>query len=212
VAEPDEEARYRRPRCGRRGKPVETAVQRGGPWTCTASGASSSRRCRALPAGEHGKVTAAVPWARHDDRFTMPFEEHAAWCYPHMPWTKVAAQLRVTWEALAGIVARAATDGRARPGRLEGLRRIGIDEKSRGKGAGKYLTVVTDHDSGRIAWMAEGRNQDTVRAFFDALGQERAALLAHMSADGAGWIHAVVRARAPPGPGPAAPASPRQHR
>jgi transposase len=65
--------------------------------------------------GEHGKVTAAVPWARHDDRFTMPFEEHAAWCCAHMPWTRVAALLRVTWEALASIVA-----GRRGPARLIG--------------------------------------------------------------------------------------------
>jgi hypothetical protein len=33
--------------------------------------------------------------------------------------------------------------------RLQGLRMIGIDEKSWGKGAGKYLTVVTDHATGR---------------------------------------------------------------
>jgi transposase len=36
-----------------------------------------------------------------------------------------------------------------------------------------------------------------VAAFFDALGPERSARLTHVSADGAEWIHAVVRARAP---------------
>ena len=92
---------------------------------------------------------------------------------------------------------RAAADAAAGTGRLDGLRRIGIDEKSRGKGPGKYLVIVTDHDAGKVAWVAEGRDQATVRAFFDDLGPDRARLLTHISADGANWIHPVVRERAP---------------
>ena len=57
--------------------------------------------------------------------------------------------------------------------------------------------VVVNHDSGRLAWAAEGRSQGTVRAFFDALGPERAARLAEVFADGAEWIHDVIRERAP---------------
>jgi transposase len=56
---------------------------------------------------------------------------------------------------------------------------------------------VADHDSGRLVWAAEGRSQATVRAFFDAPGAERAARLSEVSADGAEWIHDVVRERAP---------------
>jgi transposase len=114
-----------------------------------------------------------------------------------MPWTRAAAELRVTWEALAGITARVAADAAAGLDRLDGLRRIGIDEKSWGKGSGKYLVIVTDHDAGRVAWIGEGRCQATVEEFFSALGQERAGLLTHVSADGADWIHPVVREKAP---------------
>ena len=46
-------------------------------------------------------------------------------------------------------------------------------------------------------WAGEGRNQDTLGRFFDQLGAERATLLTHVSCDGAEWIHALVRARAP---------------
>jgi transposase len=74
---------------------------------------------------------------------------------------------------------------------------IGIDEKSRGRGAEKYLTVVTDHATGRIAWIAEGRSQDSVKAFFARLGADRSKLLTHVSADGAERIHDVVREEAP---------------
>jgi transposase len=197
VVEPDEEARLRCPECGLRCKAVESDVRR---WrTLDVHG----KRCfiesevPRVTCPEHGKITAAVPWARHDDRFTMPFEEHATWLCAQMAWTKTARELRVTWEALANIVARVTGDAAARTDRLDGLRRIGIDEKSWGTGEDKYLMIVTSHDTGKIAWMAEGRCQETVGKFFDALGSDRAKLLTHVSADGAEWIHDVIRGRAP---------------
>jgi transposase len=196
VVEPDKAHQRRCPECGRRCRAVERDVRR---WrTLDVHG----KRCflesevPRVDCPEHGKITAAVPWARHDDRFTIPFEDHSAWLAAQMPWTKASAELRVTWEALANIVGRVAADAASRLDRLEGLRMIGIDEKSWGKGAGKYLTVVTDHASGKIAWITEGRSQETVGAFFDALGPERSKLLTHVSADGAQWIHDVVRERA----------------
>jgi len=97
--------------------------------------------------GEHGKITAGVPWARPDDPFSRPFEEFAAWKAAHMPWTRAAAELRISWQGLAGIVARIGADASAGRDRLEGLRRIGIEEKSWGKGSGKFLVIVTDHDT-----------------------------------------------------------------
>ena len=188
VAEPDEQVRDRCPRCGQRGKVVERDVRR---WrTLDVHG----KRCfiesevPRIICAEHGKVTAAVPWARHDDAFTRPFEEFAAWKAAHAAWTRAAAELRITWEALANITARVAADAAAGRDRLEGLRRIGIDEKSWGKGQDKYLVIVTDHDAGRVAWIGEKRCQATVEAFFADLGPERAKLLTHVSADGAEWI------------------------
>jgi transposase len=56
---------------------------------------------------------------------------------------------------------------------------------------------VVDHTTGRLVWAGEGRNQATLGRFFDELGAERATLLTHVSCDGAEWIHALVRARAP---------------
>jgi transposase len=144
----------------------------------------------------HGVLTAAVPWARPGARFTIAFEEHAAWLCAQMPWSKAAKLLRVTWRALQSIVARVVAGLRDGKDRLGGVRRIGIDEKAWRKGH-RYITVVTDHDAGRIIWAAEGRNKETLAKFFDALGPERAKLLTHVSADGADWIHEVVREKAP---------------
>jgi transposase len=57
--------------------------------------------------------------------------------------------------------------------------------------------VVVDHDSGRLAWAAPGRDRATLGRFFDALGPDRCALITHVSADAADWIAGVVTARCP---------------
>lgn len=145
---------------------------------------------------EHGPTVAAVPWARHASRFTTAFEDTCAWLTARTPASTVATLLRVTWRAVTGIVARVVTEASARIDRLDGLRRIGIDEVAYRKGH-RYLTVVVDHDSGRLVWAGKGRDKATVAAFFDALGAKRAAQLTHVSTDAAEWITTVVAGRAP---------------
>ena len=48
-----------------------------------------------------------------------------------------------------------------------------------------------------MVWAAPGRDRKTVRRFFDLLGEERAAKIELVSADGAAWIEQVVRERCP---------------
>jgi len=148
-------------------------------------------RCRA-----HGPTVAGVPWARHGAGHSRDFDDHAAWLAVHVSKSAVVELLRVAWRTVGAIVARVGTDIDARVDRLAGLRRIGIDEISY-KRRHRYLTVVVDHDSGRLVWAAPGNNESTLHRFFDALGDERAGLLTHVSADMAHWIAAVVSVRAP---------------
>ena len=93
-------------------------------------------------------------------------------------------------------MARVSADIDARVDRLAGLRRIGIDEISYKRGH-RYLTVVVDHDSGALVWAAPGRDEATLRRFFDQLGIERAGQITHVSADAAEWIATVVAERCP---------------
>lgn len=74
--------------------------------------------------------------------------------------------------------------------------RIGIDEISYKRGH-KYLTVVVDHDSGRLAWAAPGQDKATLNTLFDAHGAERSSYITQVSADGAAWVAAVVAQRCP---------------
>ena len=145
---------------------------------------------------EHGVVVAHVPWARPGAKHTWAFEDTCAWLAAHTAFSVLTVLLRVTWRTVAAIVARVVADGRDTDDLLDGLVRIGIDEIAYRKGH-RYLTIVVDHDTGRLVWAAQGRNAETLGRFFDQLGPGRAALLTHVSCDGAEWIHAAVRARAP---------------
>jgi transposase len=148
-------------------------------------------RCR-----EHGVTVAAVPWARHGAGHTYAFDDQVAWLAVHTSRSAVAQLMRVAWRTVGAICARVAADGQAGADRLAGLRRIGIDELSYKRGH-RYITCVVDHDTARLVWAAPGRDAQTVAAFFDALGDERAAQITHVSTDGAQWITDVVDARCP---------------
>ena len=148
-------------------------------------------RCR-----EHGVVVAAVPWARHDSPFTAAVEDQAAWLAAHATATMVAELMRSSWRAVTAMVARVVAEARGRTDRLAGVVKVAIDEKAYRKGH-RYLTVVTDLDTGRVVWAAEGRCKATVEAFFADLGPERAVTLTHVGCDGADWIHTVVADKAP---------------
>jgi transposase len=148
-------------------------------------------RCR-----EHGVVVAAVPWARPGSAFTREFQDQVAWITVRTNRTAVGQLMRIAWRTVGHIVELVSQEARQRIDLLSGLRRIGIDEVSYRKGH-KYLTVVIDHESGRLVWMEVGHDADTLRRFFDALGEERSRRLEIVTADGAPWIDEAVRERAP---------------
>ena len=148
-------------------------------------------RCRT-----HGVTVAAVPWARHRAGHTRDFDDLAAWLAVRTSKSAVMELLRVAWRTVGSIVTRVNADIDATVDRLDGLRRIGIDEISYKRGH-RYLIVVVDHDRGRLVWAGPGRNDTALNVFFDELGPERAALLTHVSADMADWIARVVADRAP---------------
>ncbi|MBO4210859.1 ISL3 family transposase [Micromonospora echinofusca] len=144
----------------------------------------------------HGPTVVGTPWARHGSRFTTAFEDTCAWLTAHTAASTVGQLLRISWRAVTGIAARVVAETGGTTDRLDGLRRIGIDEVAYRKGQ-RYLTVVVDHDTGRLVWARAGRDKATVNAFFDDLGAQRAAQLTHVSADAGEWITSVAAQRAP---------------
>lgn len=193
--------RSRQGRCGRCGMRAPRYDNGAGPrrWRSLDAGTTRVYLQAAAPrvsCPTHGVVVAAVPWARHGSRFTSAFEDTVAWLACHAALSVLAVLLRVTWRSVAAVITRVVAQRSATTDRLTGLRRIGVDEISYRKGH-RYLLVVVDHDTGRLVWADKGRDSATLRRFFDVLGEDRAALLTHICADGAEWIHTVAAERAP---------------
>lgn len=133
--------------------------------------------CRAC-----GRVrTEDVPWARPRARHSRDFENVVAWLTQRTDKTTTATLLRCSWEAVDRIVGRV-VDDHLDESRLEGLFRIGVDEIAYRRGH-KYLTIVADHDTGRVVWVAEGRTKAALTSFYDALGPERRAQIEAVSMD-----------------------------
>lgn len=195
---PTSKARNRCGRCGRRSGRYDRGEGRRR-WRALDLGttkvfveADAPRvRCRV-----HGPTVARVPWARHDAGHTRDFDDHAAWLAVHVSKSAVVDLLRIAWRTVGAIVTRVSADIDLAVDRLAGLQRIGIDEISYKRGH-RYLTIVVDHDSGRLVWAAAGRDEATLERFFDALGPQRSAKITHVSADMAPWITRVVARRAP---------------
>ena len=143
---------------------------------------------------EHGPTVRAVPWARHAAGHTRVFDEQVAWLATQCSKSAITQLMRIAWRTVGAIITRVWADVEAVHDRVAGLRRIGIDEIAYKRGH-RYITVVVDHDTGRLVWAAPGRDKATLAAFFDALGTERCRLITHVSADGADWISAVVADR-----------------
>jgi transposase len=193
--------RRARGRCGR--------CRRRSPWYDRGEG---RRQWRALDLGtvrvyleadaprvycrEHGPTVRAVPWARHGAGHTRVFDEQVAWLATQCSKSAVTELMRIAWRTVGAIITRVWEDVEKVHDQFAGLRRIGIDEISYKRGH-RYLTVVVDHDTGRLVWAAPGRDKATLGLFFDALGEDRAKLITHVSADGADWISNVVAQRCP---------------
>jgi transposase len=144
----------------------------------------------------HGVVVCAVPWARHDARFTRAFDDQVAWLAVNTSKSAVSALMRIAWRTVGSICERVAAEAQREVDLLAGLKRIGIDEISHRKGQ-RYLTVVVCHDTGRLVWAAAGRDRATVERFLDELGEERCSQIELVSCDMAAWISGPIADRLP---------------
>ena len=130
-----------------------------------------------------GVKTERVPWSAPCSNFTFAFEERVAYLAQQSSTTAVSTLMRVMWRTVGGIVSRVVPRHLDAEGdRLNGLRHIGIDELSYRRHH-KYITTVVDHERGIVVWSSEGKNAETLRAFFDELGPDRCALIESVTID-----------------------------
>ena len=145
---------------------------------------------------EHGIRVAYVPWARPGAKFTASYEDLIAWQTMRMDKSAVCQLNAIAWRTVGRILGRVGEAMKVESPPLEDVTRIGIDEVSYRKGH-RYLTIVVDHDSGRLLWAHPGRDRATLRKFFKMLGRRRSKKITLVSADAATWISSVVKERCP---------------
>jgi len=152
-------------------------------------------RLRRLACPAHGVRTEGVPFARPESGFTRDFEDLVAWLATRMDKSAVTRLVRIAWQTVGAICQRVVVDGLDHH-RLDELFEIGVDEVAWRKGH-RYLTLVTDHRSGKVVWGAEGKDTATLDRFFAELGAARAARLAAVSTDMGPAFLKSVTAKAP---------------
>ena len=128
-----------------------------------------------------GVTSELVPWAAHDSWFTDAFEQTTAFLAQVANKTAVTKMMRVAWATVGAIIRRVVA--RSVFGDvLDDLVEIGVDELSYRKHH-EYITIVTNHRTGRVVWAQPGKSSGTLRAFFEELGKERCEKLRVVSID-----------------------------
>lgn len=130
---------------------------------------------------EHGVATLPVPWAEGRSRYTAAFEMEVVGWLREASIRAVATRMRMSWNAVSGIMERAVRRGLARR-RVEPVRRLSVDETSF-KRRHRYVTVVSDPDTGRVLHVAEGRSRESLESFYRRMGKERLAAVQSVSMD-----------------------------
>ncbi|MFN9811161.1 MAG: ISL3 family transposase [Deltaproteobacteria bacterium] len=143
-----------------------------------------------------GVTTQKVPWAGHGAWHTYDFEDLVAYKAQGTDRTRVASEMRISWNTVGTITMRVVERLLNKKDRLDGLSRIGLDDLSYRKGH-HYISVVVDHDAGRLVWAGEGRTGETIARFFDELGPERAAAITLATIDMSASYEAALRKHAP---------------
>ena len=137
---------------------------------------------------EHGVVTADVPWAYPGSCFTRDFDLTVAWLAKYLPRSAVSSYMRIDWETVGKCISRSLNDLEPeRSRRLNGLVNIGIDETSYRKGH-KYITVIVNHDTNEVVWVADGHGKSVLEQFYKCLTPEQLSSIKVVTGDGARWI------------------------
>lgn len=150
---------------------------------------------RRVSCGKCGVRTESVSWAAPRSGFTLPFEDLVGWLAKKTDKTTITLFLGIAWRTVGSILSRV-IDRHKEPFDLTKLEAIGVDELSYRKGH-RYLTLVTDLQSGRVVWSGEGRSKQTLAAFFDWAGPEVCARIRHAAIDMCAAYEMVIGERLP---------------
>jgi transposase len=143
-----------------------------------------------------GVKTAAVPWAGKHSRFTLLFEAFAIDVLLASGSVQAASLLLgLGWEATHTIMKRAVQRG-LDVRQLEGIRQLGLDEKSFGRGQ-DYVSVMTDPVESRVIDVVPGRTEESANSLWNTLTSPQRAQIEAVSIDMWQAFENSVRTQAP---------------
>jgi transposase len=129
-----------------------------------------------------GVKTITVPWAAPHSRFTLMFEAFAIDVLCAAGSVSAASKLLgLGWDAAHSIMDRAVQRGLAERN-LDGIRYVGIDEKSFGRGQ-DYVSVMTDSEAARVIDVVPERTEKAANELWKALSEEQKAGIQAVSID-----------------------------
>ena len=120
---------------------------------------------------EHGVRQAHLPWADERARFTLLFERLAIDVLRETDVLGATGILRISWDEAWHIMERAVERGLlTKEARI--CSRIGVDEKSVGKGH-QYVTLVCNLEESTIEYIADDRKQTSLDSYFSSRTSEQ---------------------------------------
>jgi transposase len=120
----------------------------------------------------HGVKTMQVPWAAPQGRFTLLFERFAVEVLLASGSVSQACELLgIGWDTAQEIMRRAVERGLERR-QLEGLKHLGMDEKSFKRGQ-SYITLLTDLEQSRVVDVVEERTAEAAGQLWQTLSPEQ---------------------------------------
>lgn len=145
----------------------------------------TTRICCRVPRSdcpEHGAKTLTVPWAQGSSRFTVEFEKQAIDLLQlARSQSQAAAHLELSWHQVHDVQTAAVERGLTRRS-MEDIERIGLDEKSFGRGH-HYGTVLSDLDNNRVLEVVEHREQASAQQALKALPDDQLAKIKVVAMD-----------------------------
>ncbi len=121
---------------------------------------------------EHGVKTMAVPWAAPQGRFTLLFERFAVEVLlASATVSQACGLLGIGWDTAQEIMRRGVERGLERR-QLEGLKHLGMDEKSFRRGQ-SYITLLTDLEKSRVLDVVEERTTEAATQLWGTLSAEQ---------------------------------------
>lgn len=129
----------------------------------------------------HGVRQVKVSWAEEHSRFTALFERLAIMVLKETSIEGAGKVLRISWDEAWQIMGRAVERGRKRKSR-RAVKKIGVDEKSLGKGH-NYLTLVYDLKAATVEHIEDDRRKESLDGYFSLLTPRQRAKIEAIATD-----------------------------